>query len=79
MPGAKRPAREPLPSQPSAGQVIGGMLATLEQLIVNRPRPVPEIQEQYREPWASANGLTVDGLDAPMERPEPADRSQARL
>lgn len=69
----------PLPSHPSAGDVIGGMLATVDHLISNRPRPVTQIEEQHREPWASANGLTVEGLDDRVERPEPPDRSGARL
>ncbi len=55
------------------------MLAGLEHLIANRPRPVTEIQERYREPWDSAAGMTVDGLSDEVERPEPADRSGARL
>ena len=69
----------PLPSHPSAGDLIGGMLATLDHLISNRPRPVTQIEEQHREPWASANGLTVEGLEDRVERPEPPDRTGARL
>jgi hypothetical protein len=68
-----------LPSRPSAGEVIGGMLAGLEHSLTGRPKPPAQIEEQYREPWASADGLTVDGLDEPIERPEPPDRSGARL
>lgn len=79
MPAAKRPANDPLPSRPSAGHAIGGMLGMLGHLIANRPRPVTEISERYREPWDSADGVTVEGLDEPMERPEPPDRSGARL
>jgi hypothetical protein len=73
-----RPA-QPLPSRASAGEVIGGMLAGVEHLVANRPRPVAEIQERHRDRWNAAEGLTVDGLDEPMDRPEPPDRSGARL
>jgi hypothetical protein len=69
----------PLPSHASAGQLVAGILAGIDHLILNRPRPVTQIEEQYREPWASLDGLTVNGLDEPMERPEPPDRSGARL
>ena len=68
-----------LPSKPSAGELIGGMLAGLEHQVSARPKPPTQIEEQYREPWASADGLTVEGLDEPIERPEPPDRSGAKL
>ena len=55
------------------------MLANLDHLITGRPKPPAQIEERYREPWASADGLTVDGLDEPMERAEPPDRSGAKL
>lgn len=71
--------RKPLPSQPSAGQVLAGILAGVEHLVANRPRPVAEIAERHRDPWNRANGLTVDGLDEPIERPEPPDRSGAQV
>lgn len=74
----KRPA-SPLPSNPSAGQVIGGMLASVEHLVANRPRPVTEIQERHHEPWNAAGGVTVEGLDEPVDRPEPPDTSGARI
>ena len=70
---------DPLPSRPSAGEMIGGFMANLDHLISARPRPPAQIEEQYREPWASANGVTVDGLEDPIERPEPPDRSGAKL
>lgn len=68
-----------LASKPSAGQVIGGVLAGLEQMVTGRPKAVPQIEEPYGEDWASADGVTVDGLDQPVDRPEPPDRSGARL
>lgn len=71
--------RKPLPAHPSAGQVVAGILAGVEHLVANRPRPVTEIAERHRDPWNRADGLTVDGLDEPIERPEPPDRSGARL
>jgi hypothetical protein len=40
---------------------------------------VTEISERHREAWNEADGLTVDGLDEPMERPEAPDRSGARI
>jgi hypothetical protein len=68
-----------LPSRPSAGELIGGLLAGVDHLISGRPKTPARIEEQYREPWASANGVTVDGLDEPIEREEPPDRSGAKL
>ena len=72
-------AELPLPSKPSVGEVIGGMLAGLEGLVTGRPKPVAQIEEQYTGDWSSAEGHTVDGLDEPIDRPEPPDRSGARL
>jgi hypothetical protein len=74
-----QPQARPLRSRSSAGELIGGFLGGLDQLITGRPPAVPQIEEQYREPWASADGVTVDGLDEPIERAEPPDRSGARL
>ena len=68
-----------LPSHSGAGQLVTGILAGIEHLIANRPRAVPQIEDEYREPWATTHGMTVDGLDEPIERPEPPDRSGARL
>jgi hypothetical protein len=70
---------EPLPSRSSAGELIGGILAGLDHALTGRPKPTPQIEEQYNEPWASADGLTVEGLDDPVERPEQPDRSGAKL
>lgn len=73
------PIREPLPSRPSAGTVIGGMLAGLEHAITGRPKTPAQIEERYADAWAELDGVTVEGLDEPIERPEPPDRSGARL
>ena len=70
---------EPLPSKSSAGELIGGFLARLDHALTGRPKPMPQIEEQYGEPWATAEGVTVEGLDEPMERPERPDRSGAKL
>ena len=70
---------QPLPSNPAAGNLVAGLLAGVDHLVVNRPRPVTQIEEQHREPWASANGLSVEGLDEPVRRPERPDRSGAKL
>ena len=70
---------EPLPSRPSAGQLIGGFLAGLDHALMGRPKPPAQIEEQYNEPWASADGLTVDGLEDPLERTEQPDRTGAKL
>jgi len=59
--------------------VIGGILGALDRLILSRPRPVTQIEEEYREPWATLDGVSVEGLEERMERPEPPDRSGARL
>jgi GNAT superfamily N-acetyltransferase len=73
-----RPVRR-LASRPSGGVIIGGILAGIEHLVTGRPRQTTQIEEQYREPWASAEGVTVEGLDEPIERPERPDRSGAKL
>jgi hypothetical protein len=84
-PGADAPeapeasTEPPLPSKPSAGQMIGGIFAGLESLVTGRPKPVAQIEEQYTGDWASADGHTVDGLDEPIDRPEPPDRPGAKL
>lgn len=68
-----------LPSRSGAGQLVAGFLAGIEHMIANRPRAVPQIEEAYQDPWATTKGHTVDGLDEPIDRPEPPDRSGARL
>ena len=78
MPRRDRSA-EPLPSQPSAGVLIGGILGGIDHLLLKRPRPVTQIEEPYHEPWATLDGIAVEGLDEPIERPEPPDRTGARL
>jgi hypothetical protein len=75
----ERARPDALPSKPSAGQIIGGMLAGLEGFVTGRPKPVPQIEEQYREDWSSADGMTVEGLEEPIDRPEPPDRSGAKV
>ena len=72
-------ADDPLPSRSGAGQIVAGILAGIDHLIANRPRAVPQIEEEYRDAWASSDGVTVNGLSEPIERPEPPDRSGARL
>jgi hypothetical protein len=72
-------ADQPLPSHSGAGQIVAGILAGIDHLIANRPRAVPQIEEEYRDAWASTDGVTVNGIDEPIERPEPPDRSGARL
>jgi hypothetical protein len=68
----------PLPSRPGAGELIGGMLAGIEQMVSARPKPPAQLEEQYRDAWASLDGVTLEGLDEPVDRPEPPDRSGAR-
>jgi len=76
----KRNDSDRLPSKPSAGPMIGGLLAGLEHAFTGRPKTPAQVEEQYKEPWASANGLTVEGLEDPIERPKPPpDRSGAKL
>jgi hypothetical protein len=74
-----RARRRPLLSTPSSGAVVAGILAGVEHLVANRPKPVAEIAERHRDPWNRAGGVTVDGLDEPIDRPEPPDRSGARI
>jgi hypothetical protein len=69
----------PTKALPSAGGIIGGLLGTLDQALTNRPRPAAQIERRYREPWATVDGVTIEGLDEPVDRPEPPDRSGARL
>lgn len=73
----RRPDR--LPSRSSAGALIGGLLAGLEHALTNRPPPPAQIEERYHRPWAALNGLVVEGLEERLERPEPPDRSGARV
>lgn len=70
---------EPLRSRSSAGGLIGGILGTIDAALTNRPRPVAQIEERYRDPWATANGITIEGLEERIEHPEPPDRSGAKL
>jgi hypothetical protein len=69
----------PLPSRPSAGVLIGGFLAGLEQAITNRPPVVAQIEEPIGRERFERHGFAFDGLDEPVERREPHDRSGARL
>ena len=75
----KRSADGPLASSPSSGQVIGGFLASLEVVVTGQQAPVVQIEEHYDERWTSVGDLTVTGLEDPIERTTPPDRSQARL
>ena len=68
----------PLPSRPGAGQLIGGVLAGIEHMVSARPKPPAQVEENYRDAWASLDGVTLEGLDEPVDRPEPPDRSGAR-
>ena len=69
-----------LSSKPSAGPMIGGLLAGLEHALTGRPKTPAQIEERYSDAWASADGLTLEGLEDPIERPEPPpDRSGAKL
>jgi hypothetical protein len=40
---------------------------------------VAQIEQRYRDPWASLDGVTIEGLDEPLDRPDAPDRSGARL
>ena len=68
-----------LRSRPSAGVVIGGFLAGLEATVTNRPPIVAQIEEPMRRERFERHGFVIDGLDEPIEHPEPPDRSGARL
>ena len=76
---ASEKRQAPLRSRAAGGTTIAGMLGTLDRALTNRPGPVAQIEERYREPWATADGITVDGLDEPVDRPEPPDRSRAEV
>lgn len=79
--GGPKPTRDDgrLPSRPSGGQVLGGFMSQLEHLATGQARAVPQIEVQYRQRWASLNGVTANGLDEPIERPQHPDRSRARV
>lgn len=77
--GDEQPTPERLPSKPSAGQLIGGLLGAVDHLVTGRPRPPSQIEEPYRDEWASIDGVTIEGLEEPGERVGPPDRSGARV
>jgi hypothetical protein len=77
--GSRPEADGPLPSQPSEGVLVGGIFGGLDHLLLKRPRPVTQIEVPYAEPWATLNGISVVGIDERVERPEPPDRTGARL
>jgi hypothetical protein len=63
----------------SAGDLVGDILAGIEHFVTGRPTPPAQIEELYADPWASVGDMTIDGLESPIARPEPPDRSGARL
>lgn len=73
------PTGDRLAPTSSAGELIGGFLAGLDHALTARPKPPAQIEQEYGEPWASAEGVTVEGLGEPIERREPPDRSGAKL
>lgn len=75
----RRGAR-PLPSFSGASRSVGSFLAGLEQQILHRRPPAAIVVEEHqRAEKTVVNGLTVHLPDEPPERPEPPDRSGARL
>jgi len=83
---AERPARvfaptERLRSFSGVHLSVGAFLAGLEQKIVHgRPPAVVVVEEHHHDESVTLNGLQVDHLpEGPLERPEPPDRSGARL
>lgn len=74
-----RSHRGALPLKPAAGIVIGGFLAGLEQAVTNRPPVVAQIETPAGRERFERHGFEFDGLEEPVERPEPPDRSGARL
>ncbi len=74
------PQQRPLPSFSGASRTIGGFLAGLEQQILHKRPPAAIVVEEHdRLERSSLNGVTVNGLDEPIERPEPPDTTGARL
>jgi hypothetical protein len=83
---AERPARsfapnERLRSFSGVHLSVGAFLAGLEQKILHgRPPAAVVVEEHHRDESVTLNGLQVDHLpEGPLERPEPPDRSGARL
>ncbi len=70
---------EPLPSFKGVGLSIGGFLSGLEQIVLHRRPPAAILEEDARSEPRSVNGLHLEGPDEMPERPEPPDRSGARL
>ena len=60
---------------------VGAFLAGLEQKILHgRPPAVVVVEEHHRDESVTLNGLQVDHLpEGPLDRPEPPDRTGARL
>jgi len=79
MTRTRSPRPRALASRPTAGLLIGGLLAGIEQAVTNRPPVVAQIEEPMRRERFERHGFAFDGLDDPVERPEPPDRSGARL
>lgn len=71
----------PLPSLGGGGgESIGTFLAGLEQHILHRRPPVAIVVEEHdRTERSRLNGVSLELPDDPIERPEPPDRSGARL
>jgi hypothetical protein len=63
----------------SAGVIVAGFLAGLEHAIGNRPPAVAQIEEELGRAGSERHGYVIEGLDERVERPEPPDRSGARL
>lgn len=74
-----RTGRPPLPSTRAAGVVIGGFLSGLEHVVTNRPPAVAQIERRIGRERLERHGFVIEGLDTPVERREPPDRSGARL
>jgi len=72
--------KQVLPSFSGVNQSIGTFLAGLEQKILhNRPPAAVVVEEDQRGLQVTKSGLVLDLPDEPLERPEPPDRSGARL
>jgi hypothetical protein len=78
MPEPER--RRPLPSFSGASRSIGTFLAGLEQQILHRRPPAAIVlEEEQRAEDRVLDGLKLEQTHDPVERPEPPDRSGARL
>jgi hypothetical protein len=74
-----KPSRRRALPNSGVNQSIGTFLAGLEQKILHNRPPAAVVVEEDQRGLQTSNGLVLDPANEPIERPEPPDRSGARL